>query len=299
MLKSGLNVAKCNDCPRECNVNRLEKNGFCGVGDLKVARASLHYGEEPIISGEKGSGTVFLSGCNLRCVYCQNYDISNKRKGYSVSHKEMSEIIKKLEAEGANNINFVTPSHQVQNIIKVLDIYKPKIPVCFNTSSYDKVETILQLKDYVDIYLADLKYSQNYLAKDYSKVEDYYQVSTNAIMAMRATVGQDLVSEGLMKKGLVVRHLVLPNQVENSKEIIDWVCDNLGVKTYFSLMSQYVPCGEAMNIKGLDRVLKPLEYKIVTNYIIKTNMQNVFLQKLSSGNAKYIPEFFGDSNKEK
>ena len=298
MLNSAETSTICTACPRECGVDKVIENGVCGVGKLRIARSGFHYGEEPIISGENGSGTIFFSGCNLRCVYCQNYEVSTMAKGVNITINNLVEIIKKIEGEGANNINLVTPSHYHNEIMKTLDIYKPNIPICYNTSSYDKVQSIYQLKDYVDIYLADLKYMQNDTAKTLSKAENYPQIATSALLSMRDTVGEDVVENGLMKKGLIVRHLVLPNYMDNSKKVIDWIVENLGIDTYISIMSQYVPCGEAVNIKELNRTLKPLEYKLITNYAIKNKLNNVFFQELTSGDVKYIPEFFGDSNKE-
>ena len=289
---------KCTNCPRECGVDRAVKTGMCRTLGMRIARSELHYGEEPIISGETGSGTIFFSGCNLSCVYCQNYEISKGVKGYDISPRKLVELIKKLEGEGANNINLVTPSHYAIDIMKTLDIYKPKIPVCYNTSSYDKVEIIRSLEGYVDIYLADLKYMQNDLANKWSKAENYPEVATSALLAMRECVSEDIVIDGLMKKGIIVRHLILPNHIENSKKVIDWVVKNLGKETFFSLMSQYTPCGEALQIEALNRPLKPLEYKILTNYVEKYGMNNVFVQDLSSRGSEYTPEFFGDSYKE-
>ena len=284
----------CNYCPRKCNIDREKNAGFCGVRELKVSRHLLHFWEEPIISGESGSGTIFFSGCNLKCIYCQNYDISQNMKGKITTISSLCDMMKELEDKGANNINFVTPSHYVNEIIEALDKYKPSIPICYNTSSYDSVESIKRLAGYVDIYLADYKYSNNAISKLLSRASDYVEVASSAILEMRSQVNNDIIENGLMKKGLIIRHLVLPNGVDNSKCVLNWILENLGTDTYISLMSQYTPYGLAKNIPPYDRKIKPLEYKIVTNYALKLGFFNAFVQDMESSNECYIPEFYGE-----
>lgn len=287
------NIEKCELCPRCCGVDRRIKRGFCGVSNLRISASKKHYGEEPIISGNNGSGTIFFSGCSLRCAFCQNYDVSQHSKGVDISPRDLADIMRRLEGEGAHNINLVTPTHYVYDILRAMEIYKPNIPVCYNTSSYDRVETIRLLQGYVDIFLADYKYKDSELAKKLSSAEDYPKVANDAILTMREQVPEDVIVDGIMQKGLIIRHLVLPNQLANTKAVIDWVADNLGTNTWMSLMSQYTPFGRTKEMAGFDRRLKPIEYKIVVNYALDKGMDNVFVQDLASGTEEYIPEFYG------
>ena len=281
---------ECNICPRKCNIDRSKGIGFCGVGEnLKLARAALHEWEEPIISGTKGSGTIFFSGCNLKCVFCQNYDVS-RGFGKEVSVDRFIDIMKELEDKGAHNINLVTPSHYVSHIIEALDKYRPNIPIVYNSSGYESLETIKRLKGYIDVYLPDLKYSDNALALKYSKAPNYFETATAAILEMRSQV-TDVIENDLMKSGLIVRHLVLPNALNNTLGVLDWITKNLDNTTYVSLMGQFTPYGEAQKYNELTRKIKPLEYKIAINKLIDNNFNNAFVQDLDSANGAYIPPF--------
>ncbi|MCR4874845.1 MAG: radical SAM protein [Clostridia bacterium] len=281
---------ECNICPRKCNIDRDKKVGFCGVGNnIKLARAALHEWEEPLISGTRGSGTIFFSGCNLKCVFCQNYDVS-RGFGKEVSIDRFIDIMKELEDKGAHNINLVTPSHYVSHIISALDKYRPNIPIVYNSSGYESVDTIKRLKGYIDVYLPDLKYSDNALALKYSKAPNYFEIATAAIKEMRSQVA-DVIDNGLMKSGLIVRHLVLPNALKNTLNVLDWIVTNLDKSTYVSLMGQFVPYGDAKKFDELTRRIKPLEYKIAINKLIENDFNNAFIQDLDSAESAFIPPF--------
>lgn len=282
----------CNLCPRKCNINRNKNVGFCGVSNtVKIARACLHFWEEPIISGESGSGTIFFSGCNLKCVYCQNYEISKQAFGKEISVERLAEIFKELENKGANNINLVTPSHYVTQIIEALKIYKPKVPIVYNTSGYDSVEEIKMLEGWVDVYLTDLKYYSKELSKKYSSAENYFEVATKAILKMVKQQPKNIYENGLLKKGVIIRHLVLPNNYKDSFEVLNWIKNNLGENALVSIMGQYTPCYNAKNFEEINRKLKPIEYKLVLNYFQKIGLKNGFMQSLDSADESYIPPF--------
>lgn len=282
----------CNLCPRKCNINRNKNVGFCGVSNtVKIARAGLHFWEEPIISGESGSGTIFFSGCNLKCVYCQNYEISKQAFGKEISVERLAEIFKELENKGANNINLVTPSHYVTQIIEALKIYKPKVPIVYNTSGYDSVEEIKMLEGWVDVYLTDLKYYSKELSKKYSSAENYFEVATKAVLEMVKQQPKNIYENGLLKKGVIIRHLVLPNNYKDSFEVLNWIKNNLGENALVSIMGQYTPCYNAKNFEEINRKLKPIEYKLVLNYFQKIGLKNGFMQSLDSADESYIPPF--------
>lgn len=282
---------QCDLCPRNCKINRDVSNGYCGVSNnIKIARAALHFWEEPIISGDKGSGTIFFSGCTLKCVYCQNFEIS-RGFGKEISVDRLVEIMKELEEKGANNINLVTPTHFVNQIIKALDIYRPNIPIVYNTSGYEKIETLKKLEGYVDVYLPDLKYSDNNLSQKYSKVSDYFKVATKAILEMKRQQPKDVIENGLMKKGVIVRHLVLPNAIQNTLGVLQWITNNLDKDSYISLMGQFIPYGEAKDIAELNRKIKPVEYKLAINKLLEKDFNNSFIQDIESASEDFIPSF--------
>lgn len=282
----------CELCPRKCGINRDKQVGFCGVTNtVKIARAGLHFWEEPIISGKEGSGTIFFSGCNLKCVYCQNYDISSEAFGKEITVERLAEIFKELEEKGANNINLVTPSHYVNQIIEAVKIYKPKIPIVYNTSGYDSVETIKKLKGVVDIYLTDLKYCSAEYSKKYSKAEDYFLVATQAIKEMIRQQPENCFKNDIMVKGVVIRHMVLPGLIEDSFNVLNWIKENLGEDVIVSVMGQYTPYHNSKNYPEINRKLKPLEYKMVLNHFIKIGLKNGFSQELDSASEEYIPPF--------
>ena len=292
-------MEKCAICPRECGVDREKTRGFCGVTNkIRVNYVMLHHYEEPIISGEnlcdKGSGAIFFAGCNLRCEYCQNYQLSHGAVGQDITIFDLAKIFKGLEEMGAYNINLVTPTHFTLQIIEALRIYKPKIPVVWNTSGYEKPETIELLRGLVDIFLTDFKY----MGKDAGKLsnaENYSYYATHSIPVMRDIVGSDLIENGLMKKGLIVRHLVLPNFTNDSKEVLDWIQQNLGTDTIVSIMNQYVPMYNACKNPLINRKLKPIEYKRVVNYALSLSLENAYIQDSDSASASFTPSF-GDNN---
>lgn len=289
----------CNICPRNCNVDRDKNFGFCkSLNQIKIAKVMKHYFEEPLISGTKedgtlanGSGAIFFSSCNLRCSYCQNSEISSGGYGKEISIQTLVSLFHQLEDAGANNINLVTPTHFSTQIIEALKIYKPKIPIVWNTSGYEKPETIRLLDGLVDIFLTDIKYFDKSSAKKYSFAENYPEFCKASTLEMRKIVPNDIIQNGLMKKGIIIRHLVLPNQTKDSLEIIDWINSNLGNKTYLSLMSQYTPVFKASDFNEINRRITPLEYKVLINKLNKLNFQNVFLQDFESANSCYTPDF--------
>lgn len=282
----------CNICPRKCNVDREFSLGFCKAGTKpKISKVMLHHFEEPPISEKNGSGAIFFSSCTLKCVYCQNYNISTCSEGKEVSVSALASLFKQLESAGANNINLVTPTHYTEQIIEALKIYKPKIPIVWNTSGYESEETIKKLKDYVDIYLTDFKYFSSELSKKYSLAPNYFEECSKATIQMRKNQPEDIFENGLMKKGMIIRHLTLPGQTKDSEKVIDWIYESLGNETYLSLMSQYVPMGNAEKYPEINRKLKPVEYKILVNKLEKLGFKNVFLQDFSSASTEFTPDF--------
>lgn len=284
-------MSNCCLCPRKCNINRDVSVGFCGVNNqIKIARAGLHFWEEPIISGESGSGTIFFSGCNLKCVYCQNYQISSEAYGKTITPNRLAEIFKELENKGANNINLVTPSHYVNGIIEALKIYKPKIPVVYNTSGYDSVETLKKLEGYVQVFLTDLKYYSSALSKKYSMAENYFSVATKAILEMVRQQPKNVYKNGLLKKGVIIRHMVLPGCSGDSVEVLKWIkqnCPNVIV----SIMGQYTPCYKAKDYPEINKKITPLEYKRVIAMFNTLKLKNGYCQELDSATTDYIPPF--------
>ena len=282
---------KCNLCPRKCNVLRDNLKGFCKMPLLpKVARAALHLWEEPIISGIKGSGTVFFSGCSLRCIYCQNYEVSRGNIGKEITVSRLAEIFKELEEQGAHNINLVSPTHYVHAIIEALKIYRPKIPIVYNSSGYESVETLKLLENHVDIYLIDFKYTDSAKAKEYSLAPDYPEVVKSAISECYRQKSECVIKDGVMQKGVIIRHLVLPQNTKTAIEVFDWVREKTP-NAYFSLMSQYLPFGDALNHKVLGRKITRREYEKVVDYICEFNFPNVFIQERESSSEKFIPSF--------
>lgn len=281
----------CNICPRKCNIDRENSLGFCGVpNSIYLARAALHFWEEPIICDHNGSGAIFFSGCNLKCLYCQNYDIS-RGKGKQITIQRLADIFKQLEDSGACNINLVTPTHYAVQIVNALQLYRPKLPIIFNCGGYESLNTLKMLDGLIDIYLPDFKYADNSLAFSLSNVDDYFQVTTTALLEMKRQVGHNVIDNGLLKKGMIIRHLVLPNHLKNTYTILDWLGQNFDSSTIISLMGQFLPCGSAKYIPTLDRKLKPLEYKLATNYLLKLGFDNAYIQDLSSSDSDYIPDF--------
>lgn len=285
---------RCNLCPRRCNAEREENknlNGFCKMPLLpKVARADLHFWEEPVISGTNGSGTIFFSGCSLNCVYCQNYEISHQEKGTVISYEKLAELFFELERKGAHNINLVSPSHYVLAIKEALKIYKPKIPIVYNSSGYDNEESLEMLKDYIDIFLLDLKYLSSDRAKLYSSAADYPEVAKKAILKAYKLQDKCIIKNGIMQKGVIIRHLLLPQATKEAISVFDWVKENTP-KAFFSIMSQYVPCGKAEEMPIINRKVTKREYEKVIDYILERGFSNVFIQDGKSADKKYIPDF--------
>lgn len=282
----------CKQCPRKCHIDRTTHIGRCGVKEAyKVSLARLHLWEEPCISGENGSGTVFFSGCSLKCVYCQNYEISRKCFGKEISEERLIEIFKELENKGAHNINLVNPTHYAVQLAKTLSKYKPSIPVVYNTGGYDSVESLKMLEGLVDVYLTDMKYVSSKVSKKYSGAADYFETSSKAILEMRRQQPEDVFENGLMKKGLIIRHLVLPGNVSQAFGVLDWVKNSLSTDTVLSLMGQYSPCGEAENYPVINRRLSEREYNMVLDRTEMLGFERVYIQELSSASEEYIPSF--------
>ena len=282
----------CNLCPRKCSAerNETEGKGFCGLGTLpRVARVAPHMWEEPCISGEKGSGAVFFSGCTLRCVFCQNYAISANNNGRTIKVSELAEEFKKLEAIGVHNINLVSPTPYIDAIIEALEIYRPKIPIVYNSSGYENVETLSRLEGYVDIYLPDFKYADDELAVGYSKAPNYVETATNAVKEMLRQTGEPVFDGEMMRSGVIVRHLVLPNHTKNSVRCLEHISENFK-GALVSLMGQYTPVYKALENVKLNRKITRREYDKVKSKLFELELDG-FAQELSSADEKYIPSW--------
>ena len=283
----------CNICPRRCNVDRSVKTGFCGQKNvLRVARAAGHFWEEPCIRGAGGSGTVFVSGCNLRCVFCQNSQISSGGFGKDISVKKLKEIYERLIDFGVDNINLVTPTHFTDLIIESLDEELP-VPVIWNSGGYDSVETIKKLEGKIDVYMPDLKYMNSETARKYSSAPDYPETAVSAITEMFNQVGKSRFdSDGMLKKGVLIRHLILPGNVENTLDVIDWVSDNFNSgDVLFSLMRQYTPPAFDTGFKELSRRVTDAEYERCEDYMYLAGIEDGFVQDISSAESEYTPPF--------
>ena len=285
---------KCFGCPRKCAAERTETfgNGYCKMPESPiVARAGLHFWEEPPISGKNGSGTVFFSGCSLGCVFCQNEVISHKNFGKPITVNRLAEIFKELEDFGAHNINLVNPTHYVHAISDALKIYKPNIPIVYNSGGYDTIEAIKMASEFVDVFLMDMKYRSSDRALKYSKAADYPEVAENAILKCAEIIKENVFdSEGMLKKGLIIRHLILPQGTNDAIEVIKWVEQNVPW-AIFSLMSQYIPHGNLEDYKEINRKITKREHYKVLDFAQNCKIQNIFTQDLESGDEKYIPSF--------
>lgn len=290
-------LERCEICPHKCNINRSEgKIGRCKATDkVKIALYSIHNFEEPCISGEKGSGTVFFSNCNLNCIYCQNYEISQLGKGKEITIERLAEIFLIQQEKGVENINLVTPTSYVPQIIKAIEIARNKglkLPIVYNTNSYENVETLQMLEGYIDVYLPDLKYAENELGKEYSKIADYFEVATKAIREMIRQVGTPKLNEnGIMLSGVMVRHLVLPNYIENSKKVLKWIVKNLPKDIYVSVMAQYFPTYKAKEYEKMNRKLTKEEWKEIEDYIDELGIENGYVQELGDHEEEYVPKW--------
>ncbi len=282
----------CSICPRKCNIDRQLKSGFCGAGDcITVARAAPHLWEEPCISGENGSGTVFFSGCSLQCVFCQNHDISRECVGKSVTQDELFEIFLKLKEQNVHNINLVTADHFIPQILPVLKRAKSlKLPIVLNTSSYLEESIVDALDGTVDIYLADFKFFNKNTAQKYANAPDYPEIAKKAIAKMVNQVGASQFKDGMMTRGVIVRVLVLPGNIIDAKQIIKYLHTTFGNDIYISVMSQYTPVCKT-GYPELSRTLNDREYKSVVDYTMSIGITQAFLQQKSSASESYIPDF--------
>lgn len=304
-------ISPCNLCPRECGVNRKRGElGFCRSDEtIFVARAALHMWEEPCISGERGSGAVFFSGCSLRCVYCQNYEIAAGQKGRPVSVERLAEIFLELEDKGAENINLVTPDHHILQVMEAVAKARAgglSVPVVYNGSGYEKGEIIRELSGLVDIFLTDFKYMEEGLAEKYSSAPDYPVVAKAALAEMVKAAGEPVFDErGMMKRGVIVRHLLLPGHKKNAESIIRYVHEAYGDKVYLSLMNQYTPflrlqdnfperCGSGGDFRELCRKVTKREYETVVDYALRLGVKNAYIQEGDTAKESFIPAFDGE-----
>lgn len=288
---------QCNLCPRGCKKNRaLGETGYCGMPeDIYIARAALHMWEEPCISGKEGSGTVFFSGCPLRCVFCQNRKIALGKIGKKISVDRLSEIFLELQAKGANNINLVTPTHYIYQIKQALIQAKNNglnIPIVYNTSSYENVESLRLLDGLIDVYLPDLKYYSSDLSRKYSNAPDYFTVATLAIDEMFRQVGKPVFNEeGKIQKGVIVRHMILPGHTKDSKAVLDYLVNKYHDDIYVSIMNQYTPMEEMTGYEEINRRITSREYEKVIDYSIEIGLNNGFIQEGETAKESFIPEF--------
>ena len=283
----------CNICPRECGVDRSVTTGVCGMPEgFVVARAAKHLWEEPCISGTNGSGTVFFSGCTLKCVFCQNYSISTENYGKEISDARLMEIFDSLIEQGVHNINLVNPTHYATRLAKVLKEYNSPVPVVYKTGGYEKAETLKQLDGLIDIYLPDLKYIDEEKSRKYSKAPNYFSFAYDAIKEMIRQTGSPVLDKnGIMKKGTIIRHLILPKNTNQSIAVIDWLEENVPNDTYISLMSQYTPIVHSETYPELNRKITEREYLKVLSHLMDSGFENIFTQEILSAQEEFIPEF--------
>jgi len=290
-------LEKCNICPHKCGVNRLKGNkGRCRANDkIKIALVSLHMFEEPCISGKNGSGTIFFSNCNLNCVFCQNYEISQLGNGKEITIDELAEIFIEQQNNKAENINLVTPTMYIYQIIEAIKIARTKglhIPIVYNSNGYENVEALKKLKGYIDIYLPDLKYSNNQIGYKYSNIKNYFENAVQAIKEMYNQVGApELDENGMMKKGLMIRHLILPNNLQNSKDVLKWINNNIDKNVFVSIMAQYFPTHRAKEFSEISRKLTEEEYNEMEQYLYTLNLENGYIQELGTHEEEYVPNF--------
>ncbi len=290
-------LEKCSICPHMCGINR--NNGQVGrcksSNKVKIALYSVHDFEEPCVSGENGSGTVFFSNCNMNCVFCQNYEISQQGKGKEITIERLAEIFLEQQNRNVNNINLVTPTSYVPQIIEAIKIARVnglKIPIVYNTNGYENIETLKMLEGYIDIYLPDLKYAEDNLGLEYSKVKNYFEIATTAIKEMYRQVGSPkLNNDGIIEKGLIIRHLILPSNIENSKKVLKWIKENMDKDVYVSVMAQYFPTYKAKQIENINRKLTKEEYEEIENYLYDLDIENGYIQELGEHEEEYVPKW--------
>ncbi len=284
----------CTVCPRHCGVIREASvgKGFCKMGEnAVVARVAKHMWEEPCISGTCGSGTVFFSGCVLKCVFCQNYKISTQNFGKELTPQQLADCYKRLEQQGVHNINLVNPTHFLNAVIESLNIYKPAVPVVYNCGGYESVESLKKLEGYIDIYLPDFKYADNTVAEKYSRVKNYHETAVAAIAEMLRQQPQNTYdNNGIMEKGVIVRHLILPSNTKNSIAALNSLHNHFGSRLTVSLMAQYIPCGIAEQYPEINRKITRREYQKVFNCLTELDFDG-FAQELNSAKSTYIPDF--------
>ena len=281
----------CKLCPNACKVNKTTQKGFCGTDDkIYIAKYYLHPFEEPIISGANGSGTIFFCGCSLKCAFCQNYELSRFTRGKEISVNELADIFKFLEDSGAHNINLVSPTHYSNKIIDAFNIYKPKIPVVYNTHGYESIEILNTLNDFIDIYLPDVKFFSPMISKKYCGKENYFDIASKAVEFMVKSKLLCFGDDGLIKSGVVVRHLVLPQNVNDSKKVLDWF-SSIKDNAYINVMSQYTPFGKIEDFPELQRKITKREYDNVIDYAISLGIEKMFYQEQLSADEKYIPKW--------
>ena len=283
-------LKNCKLCPVECGANRLQGVGACGVSGLRVAKYYLHPFEEPCISFQKGSGTIFFSGCNLRCPFCQNYEVSRAERGKELSPAQLADVFKELEDMGAENVSLVTPSHLIPYLVSAFELYKPKIPVVYNSGGYEKIDALSRIDEFVDIYLPDLKFHSSTLSKRYLGKEDYFERASAAIEFM-SKKPLNMTAEGKMLSGCIVRHLVMPLCVSDSKAILRWIEKTLPSSVYVSLMSQYTPFGNLERFPELRRPITAREYGAVVDEALALGIKNLFVQERKSSGETYIPKW--------
>lgn len=288
----------CHICPRNCTgMNNADKIGVCGVprNRIRIARAALHMWEEPCISGNAGSGAVFFSGCPLRCIYCQNYEIAGGKVGKEITMERLTDIFLELQEQGAANINLVTPTHYTPQIIPALERAKEQglhLPIVYNCSGYEKLETLQKLNGLIDIYLTDFKYMDTEVAKRFSRAEDYPQVAQIALEEMVRQQGEPVFdAQGMMQQGVIVRHLLLPNHLKNGKEVVRYVYETYGNQVYLSLMNQYTPLPQVADIPELNRKVTKREYESLIDYAIYLGVENGFIQEGETAEESFIPSF--------
>lgn len=281
---------KCNLCPNLCDINRDEKIGFCGTSNtIKIAKYYLHPYEEPCVSGKNGSGTVFFCGCSLKCVFCQNFELSRNERGIEITTTRLAEIFKELEEKGAHNINLVNPTHYSSQILKALKIYKPNVPIIYNTHGYENLSVLKEIDPHIDVYLPDVKYFSPEISSRYSGKKNYFEVASKALEFMM-NKPLKFSPDGLIKSGTIVRHLVLPMNVNDTKKILDWFSP-FKDKAYFHLMSQFTPFGKLDAFPELQRKITKREYNSVLNYAINLGIEKAFYQEFESASAEYIPSW--------
>lgn len=289
-------LKNCRLCPRLCGVNRQDGyTGYCKAGyNVKAARAMLHKWEEPIISGGSGSGAVFFSNCSMSCVFCQNYNISQQHEGKEISIERLADIFLELQQEGADNINLVSPTHYAPQIISALKAAKSKglnLPIIYNSNGYENVETLKMLEGFIDVYLPDIKYYSDSNSVKYSNAPHYFKFAAAAVLEMYRQVGSPVLENGMIKRGLIIRHLLLPGLLSDSKKIVDWISRNLPNSVYISLMSQYIPMYNAASFPEINRKVSVKSYEWLVDYCISQGLVNGFIQEYDSAETVYTPDF--------